>query len=103
MPETQQITITLDTLDLHVDGSVGKPLTKCERAVYWMLKSAAGRIVTYDSLWNGLYAVKPESDWAYDDIVKVFVSKLRRKLPHVEIRNHASLGYSLHEAQHAIQ
>jgi DNA-binding response OmpR family regulator len=95
--ETIPVTITIQTLEQDVTGAVGKPLSKSERAVYWMLKSANGRIVTYDSLWDGLYSIKPECDWADDTILKVWVSKLRKKLPRVEIRCHFALGYSLHE------
>ena len=95
MLDGEYIKIKIDTCAQDVPGSVGKPVTKTERALYWMLKQANGRVVTYDALWDGLYALKPECEWPDDSILKTFISHLRRKVPGVQIKTHFGLGYSM--------
>lgn len=54
-----------------------------------------GRTVSKEAIWNYLYAHLPESDWPDSDIIKVWISKARKKLRNHDIVCVRGLGYAL--------
>ena len=71
-------------------------ITRSERILYFTLAAARGRIVPLRCLFNALYGLKPEADWPENDgIIKVYVCKIRRKVPSANIITHHGIGYSM--------
>ena len=93
--KSEIVTISIEVLRREVPGAV-KKVTFYERAIYWMLHSAGGGIVSNASIWNGLYGHLPESDWPEDEgTIRVLIMRLRRKCPGIKIINHHGVGYSM--------
>ena len=89
------LTVSIEVLQQEVPGAV-KSVNRQERAIYWLLRSANGGIVSAESLWNALHGNTPEGDWPEDEsIVRVLIYRLRKKCPGVTIINHPGLGYSM--------
>ena len=69
--------------------------TASERELLQVLANAKGRTVRHQALWNALYSLRPDSNMPNDEIVKVFLSKVRRKLKHHTIEAEWGVGYRL--------
>ena len=54
--------------------------TVSERMLVKLLFDAGEKPVGRSHLYDALYALKPEADWAEDKIIDVFICKIRRKL-----------------------
>lgn len=89
-----RITIEID-VDEAIPGAIGRDLTRSQRAIFQTLKAAHGRIVTHASLWDALYVCKPSCDYNDSNIIKVHISKIRRRVPGWKIVNHFGIGYSM--------
>lgn len=83
-----------ETLIADIPGVI-RPLTMTERVVFFMLVNAKGRIVSHSALWDTLYGDKPEKDWADESIIKVYISKVRRKATGWVVTCHHGIGYSI--------
>ena len=70
-------------------------ITQYERAIFWVLHKAHGRMVSTSAIWNALYSHKPECDWPSEKIVQVFICKLRKKLKTHKITTTWGVGYSM--------
>jgi DNA-binding response OmpR family regulator len=70
-------------------------ISKTERTVFWLLKNANGRIVTHSTIWNHLYSLRPDCDCPDDQMTKVYICKLRKKLKAHKIVSHRDIGYSM--------
>lgn len=81
----------------------GVKLTNSQRTIVKILFDAKGRPISRGHLYDALYALKPEADWAEDKIIDVFVSKIRQKLKGTqwEIVTVYGVGYSLVEREGA--
>lgn len=91
-------TIRIPAFDAIVTAIPGQksPLTKHELALYWALRAANGRTVSQETLYDILYGSLPESDQPdYMDIVKVFICKLRKKVPGIKIKTVWAVGYAM--------
>lgn len=95
---TAPITVTYDAMIQEVPGAV-EFVSRSERIIYWALYYAKGRMVTQDALYDALYFARGANDLPGIDIIKVFVSHLRHKIPGLKITNHRHLGYSM-EVRH---
>lgn len=89
---------TFDTLPDHVPGAI-EPLTRNERGVYYCLEAAKGRICSSPALYGALYGLKPECEMPDEAIIRVYISKLRQKIPNINIITHWGIGYSLEARQ----
>ena len=89
---------TFDTLENNIPGAI-KELTRQERAVYYCLKAANGRICPVGSLYDAMYGLTAEKDCPDVDIIKVYISKIRKKIPSINIITHHGIGYSLEGAK----
>lgn len=97
---TKSLSITFSALLEEVPGAIA-PLSKSERVVYNMLKKAEGKMVLQDSIFDALYFKRPWNDQPGIDVVKVFITNLRKKMPSVTIKSHRQLGYSMKSKEDA--
>ena len=81
----------------ELPGLEGLKLTTSERLLCKILHDAGGRAVRRGHLYDALYGLKPEADWADDKIVDVFICKIRRRLKgsQWQISTVWGFGYSL--------
>ena len=99
MSEVLRVSVpSFDTLDANIPGVV-EPLTRNERAVYYCLEAARGRICPGPSLYRAIYGLKPECDMPDETIIRVYISKLRQKIPNINIITHWGIGYSLEDVK----
>ena len=89
---------TFDTPPERIPGAV-EPLSNNERAVYYLLKAAEGRIVSRYVLYDTLYGGRDECDQPDESIIRVFICRLRWKLPKAKFITHHGIGYSLEGAK----
>jgi len=85
----------LDINDYPLPDNETATFQKKERQVVSFLFRAAGRTVSSEAIWNSLYAHLPEADWPESDIVKVWISKVRKKLRNHTIVAVRGLGYTM--------
>jgi DNA-binding response OmpR family regulator len=80
-------------------GDEGLKLTTSERMLCKLLHDANRRPVGRGHLYDALYSLKPEADWADEKIIDVFICKIRRKLvgSNWRIKTEWGVGYSLHK------
>jgi DNA-binding response OmpR family regulator len=70
-------------------------LTIQEAEVFWMLHAAGGKTVRHQAIWEQLYSLRPECDQpeTSNDMVKIYVCKLRKKLKRHRIYTVWGVGY----------
>jgi DNA-binding response OmpR family regulator len=83
-----------ETMLSEIPGSKGK-ITMMQRAMFWLLHNAKGRIVTHRVIWDTLYGARPECDMPSSDVIKTHICHIRKKLPGWQITCHHGIGYSM--------
>jgi DNA-binding response OmpR family regulator len=73
-------------------------LTQKQRALWWLLISAAGGIVTQAALWDAMYGTENRR-YRHPGCLRVHIYQLRRKLRGWDLRCHRNIGYSLTRRQ----
>lgn len=99
MRETEKASMPeFEVLVGEIPGSEGK-FGMTERAIFWMLHNAAGRIVRHRTMWDTLYSARPDCEYPTTDVLKTHICHIRKKLPGWEIKTHHGIGYSMHKRE----
>jgi hypothetical protein len=86
---------TFETVSADLPGVIpGKRLTLNERIIFSMLYKARGRIVRNQSFMDAIYIDRPD-DFPNEDIIKVWISKLRKKIAGITIYSYHRIGYAM--------
>ena len=87
---------TFEAIMVEIPGVIpGKKITLSERRIYWMLRAARGRAITIDTFIEALYLTRSANELPDADIIKVWISHLRKKINGIKIVNYKKVGYAM--------
>lgn len=86
MPDIEGIVMDSETRLITAKGRT-MYLPQNQFEIFFKLFTSSPRAVTKNALYDHLYQLKPEADWPDDQIIDVYICKLKKNIRAVELDN----------------